>query len=327
MGWMMTRRGAVGAAAAAALLPGAARAQDINYPTRPVRLVIAFPAGGSSDIIARLVADRLTPRIGQPVVAENRPGAGAMIAAENVARAAPDGHSIMFGSSTIVISAATMRSPPVDLVRDLTPINNLVEAPMIIVANANAPVTTLSEMIAYARANPGKLNVSVPGAGSSNHLGIELLLRQAQLDAVVVPYQGNAPQLTALIRGDIHASTDSIATSMPFIQARTIRPLAVTGARRSALLPDVPTVAESGLPGYATSFWFGLFAPSATPRPILERLQRETAAIMAQPDVLAHVQAQGFEAVAFGADQFRQRVAADLTLWGDVARAANISTQ
>jgi tripartite-type tricarboxylate transporter receptor subunit TctC len=325
-----TRRRLFGAAIGTAALLGAAppaQAQDVAYPTRPVRLVIAFPAGGSSDIIARLVADRLTQRIGQPVVAENRPGGGAMIAAENVARAAPDGHSIMFGSSTLVISAATMRSPPVDLMRDLTPINNLVEAPMILVANASAPFSTLQGMVEYARANPGKLNLGVPGAGSSNHLGLELLLRQAGLDAVVVPYQGNAPQLTALIRGDVHAATDSIATSSPFIRERTIRALAVTGARRSALLPEVPTVAEAApLPGYATSFWFGLFAPAATPRPILDRLQRETAAIMAQPEVLAHVQAQGFEAVAFGAQQFGQRVTADLALWGGVARAAGITT-
>ena len=215
-------------------LAARARAQDTNYPTRPVRLVIAFPAGGSSDIIARLVAERLANRIGQPVVPENRPGAGAMIAAEAVARAAPDGHTIMFGSSTLAVTGATMRNPPVDVVRDLAPINNLVEAPMLLVASRSAPFATLAEMIAWARANPGKLNIGIPGAGSSNHLGLEIFIRRAGLNVEIVPYQGNAPQLTALIRGDIPVVTDSIASSMGFLRDGSIRPIAVTGARRAA---------------------------------------------------------------------------------------------
>jgi tripartite-type tricarboxylate transporter receptor subunit TctC len=288
-------------------------------------LVIAFPPGGSSDIIARLVAEKLSPRLGQPVVAENRPGGGAMIAAEAVARAPADGHTIMFGSSTVVISAATMPNPPINLIRDLAPISNLVEAPMILVAARNAPFSTLGEMLAFARANPGKLNLGVPGAGSSNHLGIELFIRQAGIQAEVIPYQGNAPQLTALLRGDVHAVTDSIATSMAFLRDGAIKPLAVTSARRNALLPEVPTVAEAAnLPNYATSFWFGLLAPSATPAPALARLQRETAAVMADTDVLTMVRAQGYEAVAFGAEQFGQRIAADLELWGGIARQAGL---
>jgi len=302
-----------------------ARAQDVNFPTRPVRLVIAFPAGGSSDIIARLVGEKLATRLGQPVVPENRPGAGALVAAEAVARAAPDGHTIMFGSSTLAVTAATMRNPPVDVARDLAPINNLVEAPMILVASRSAPFSTLAEMVAYSRANPGKLNIGIPGAGSSNHLGIELFIRQAGLNAEIVPYQGNAPQLTALIRGDIPVVTDSIATSMGFLRDGSIRPLAVTGARRSALLPDVPTVAEAAnLPGYATSFWFGLLAPAATPAPILQRLERESAAVMTQPDLLERVRSQGFEPVAFGTQQFRQRLADDITLLSRVARDAGM---
>jgi tripartite-type tricarboxylate transporter receptor subunit TctC len=307
-------------------LPRGARAQDVNYPTRPVRMVIAFPAGGSSDITARMVADRLTPRLGQPVIAENKPGAGAMLAAEAVARAAPDGHAIMFGSSTLVVTAISMRNAPVDVTRDLVPINNLVEAPMLLVASRAAPFATLAEMVAYARANPGRLNIGIPGAGSSNHLGLDLFLRQAGLNAEVVPYQGNAPQLTALIRGDIPVVTDSIATSMGFLRDGSVRPLAVTGAQRSALLPEVPTVAEAAnLPGYAVSFWFGLLAPRGTPAPVLARLERETAAIMAMPEVVAHVRAQGFEPVAFGAEQFRARFAADIELWGRAARAAGLA--
>ena len=309
-------------------LAARARAQDTNYPTRPVRLVIAFPAGGSSDIIARLVAERLANRIGQPVVPENRPGAGAMIAAEADARAAPDGHTIMFGSSTLAVTGATMRNPPVDVVRDLAPINNLVEAPMMLVAARNAPFASLAEMVSYARANPGKLNIGIPGAGSSNHLGLEIFIRRAGLNVEIVPYQGNAPQLTALIRGDIPVVTDSIASSMGFLRDGSIRPIAVTGARRAALLPDVPTVAEAAnLPGYASSFWFGLFAPRHTPAPVIARLEREAAAIMAMPDLLAQVQAQGFEAVAFGTEQFRERLAADIEQMTRIAREAGIAGQ
>jgi len=309
-------------------LAAPAREQDTNYPTRPVRLVIAFPAGGSSDIIARLVAERLANRIGQPVVPENRPGAGAMIAAEAVARAAPDGHTIMFGSSTLAVTGATMRNPPVDVVRDLAPINNLVEAPMVLVAARNAPFASLAEMVSYARANPGKLNIGIPGAGSSNHLGLEIFIRRAGLNVEIVPYQGNAPQLTALIRGDIPVVTDSIASSMGFLRDGSIRPIAVTGARRAALLPDVPTVAEAAnLPGYASSFWFGLLAPRSTPAPVIARLEREAAAIMAMPDLLAQVQAQGFEAVAFGTEQFRERLAADIEQMTRIAREAGIAGQ
>ncbi len=325
------RRLILSALALAGLVLGAggpARAYDLNYPTRPVRLVIAFPAGGSSDIIARLVGERLSQRIGQPVVPENRPGAGALVAAEAVARAAPDGHTLMFGSSTLAVTAATMRNTPVDVTRDLAPVTNLVEAPMLLVASRNAPFTTLAEMVAYARANPGKLNIGIPGAGSSNHLGLEIFLRRAGLNVEVVPYQGNAPQLTALIRGDIPVVTDSIATSMGFLRDGSVRPLAVTGAQRAKLLPEVPTVSEgAGVPGYASTFWFGLLAPRATPAPIIERLAREATTVMAQPDLLAKVQAQGFEAVAFGTEQFRQRFTADVELLTRAARDAGIIAQ
>ena len=325
----ISRRGLTAAALALpALLARASQAQNSSYPTRPVRLLLGFPAGGSTDIIARLVADKLGARLGQAVVVENRPGAGAMIAAEAVTRSAPDGHTLMFSSSTLIISAVTMRNPPVNIMRDLVPVNNLVEAPMLLIGSRNAPFSTLEEMLAYARANPGKLNIAVPGAGSSNHLGVELLIRQANIDVTVVPYQGNAPQLTALVRGDVPMATDSIATSMGFINDGTVRPLAVTGARRSALLPNVPTVAEAaGLPEYVTSFWFGILAPAAMPNPILDRLQRETAAVMAQPEVLTFIRAQGFEPVAFGAEQFGQRMTSDLDQLGRIARQAGLIGQ
>jgi tripartite-type tricarboxylate transporter receptor subunit TctC len=322
-----TRRAIAGSALGATLLGAGASAQDAGWPARPVRIVIAFPPGGSSDIIARLVADRLTPRIGQQVLAENRPGGGAMIAAEHVVRAGGDGHTIMFASSTVVITAATRRNPPVDIRRDLVPLSNMVEAPMLLVGSVDAPFNTLRGLVEYAKANPGRVNIGIPGAGSSNHLALELMLRRAQVQATVVPYQGNAPQLTALLRNDIHAAIDSIATSTPFSRDGKIRALAVTGARRAALLPEVPTVAEAvPLPDYAASFWFGLMAPTAMPRAAIDRLARETAAVMAEPDMREHVARQGYEVVAAGAAPFGERINADLELWGRVARDAGLIT-
>lgn len=311
--------------AAPLILPRAAAAQE-TWPTRPVRMVIGFPAGGSSDVMARLVAERLAARLGVAVVPENRPGGGAMIAAENVARAAPDGTSILFMSNSLLAAAATMRSAPVDVRRDLAPVSGLVEGPLLLVASRQAPFDSFAGMVAWAKANPGRLNVGIPGVGSTNHLGLELMARRLGIDITIVPYQGNAPALTALIRGDIPVVSDNFSTSTPLIRDGMIRPLAVTGRTRSHLAPEVPTVAELALPDYAITFWSSLMAPAATPRPIIERLQRECRAVMAQPDLLANIRAQGYEAIALGAEDLAQRITSDAELWIRVARESGITT-
>jgi tripartite-type tricarboxylate transporter receptor subunit TctC len=275
--------------------------------------------------MARLVADRLSARLGQPVVPENRPGAGAMIAAENVARAPADGYSLLFMSNSLLAAAATMPRPAVEVARDLAPVSGLAEGPLLLVASPSAPFDTIQAMVAWARANPGKLNVGVPGAGTANHLALELMARRLGLEVTVVPYQGNAPAMTALIRGDIPVISDNLLTSTAFIRDGKVRALAVTGARRSALVPEVPTVAESVLPDYAVTFWSSLLCAAGTPAPVLERLEREVTAIMAQPDILATIQAQGFEPMARGAASLRDRIVTETGLWGRVAREAGLA--
>lgn len=313
--------------AGAVFLVGAAsaRAQEANWPTRPLRMVIGFPPGGSSDVMARLVTERLSTRLGHPVVPENRPGAGAMIAAENVARAPADGYSILFMSNSLIAAAATMRHPAVDVMRDLQPISGLAEGPLLYVASKSAPFDTMQGMVAWARANPGKLNIGVPGAGTSNHLALELMVRRLGLDVTIVPYQGNAPALTALIRGDIPVISDNLLTSTSLIREGTIRPLAVTSPRRAALVPDVPTVAESVLPDYSATFWSSLMCAVGTPRPVIDRLAREVAGVMTQPDMLTTIRGQGFESMANGPESLGQRIVSEAELWGRVAREAGIS--
>lgn len=310
-----------------ALVLGAvdARAQEAPWPTRPLRMVIGFPPGGSSDVMARIIAERLSQRLGQPVVPENRPGAAAMIAAETVARAPADGSSLLFMTNSLIAAAATMRRPAVEVARDLVPISGIAEGPLLYVAATSAPFDSMTGMVAWARANPGKLNIGVPGAGTGNHLALELLVRRLGLEVTIVPYQGNAPALTALIRGDIPMISDNLLTSTGLIREGTIRPLAVTGPRRAALLPEVPTVAESVLPDYAASFWSSLLCAAGTPRPIVDRLAAEVAAVMSRPDLLATIQGQGFEPMANGPESLRQRIASEAELWGRVAREAGLA--
>lgn len=310
-----------------ALLIGAvdANAQEAPWPTRPLRMVIGFPPGGSSDVMARIIAERLSLRLGRPVVPENRPGAGAMIAAETVARALADGTSVLFMTNSLIAAAATMRRPAVEVTRDLVPISGIAEGPLLYVASNGAPFDSMVGMVAWARANPGKLNIGVPGAGTGNHLALELLVRRLGLEVTIVPYQGNAPALTALIRGDIPMISDNLLTSTSLIREGTIRPLAVTSSRRATLLPAVPTVAESVLPDYAATFWSSLLCATGTPQPIVDRLASEMATVMSAPDLLATIQSQGFESMANGPESLRQRIASETELWGRVAREAGLA--
>lgn len=324
MSMQLTRRALAMAGAAWILADRSAAAQSPNWPERPLRLVIGFPPGGSSDVMARLVAERLAPRLGQPVVPENRPGAGAMIAAENVARAPADGYSVLFMSNSLIAAAATMPRPAIDLTRDLAPISGLAEGPLLYVASRTAPFDTIQGLVDWARRNPGMLNIGVPGTGTTNHLALELLVRRLGLDVTVVPYQGNAPALTALLRGDIPVISDNLLTSMSLIREGNIRPLAVTGRSRAPLLSEVPTVAESVLPDYAATFWSSLMCAANTPLRIVERLEAETAAAMARPDILTTIKAQGFEPIAHGAESLRQRIASETELWGRVAQEAGL---
>jgi len=309
---------------ASALGLGAGSAPAQTYPDRPIRLVIPFPPGGSTDVSARLLAQELGHRLGQPIVAENRPGAGTMIGSEAVMRSAADGHTLLYASSSITITPHINRGVTFDPRRDLVPISMFTEAPLILIANPQVPFQDLPGLLAFARANPGRLNVAYPGMGTTNHLAATLFNRSAALDIVLVPFAGNAAGLTALMRNDVQIAFDSLASAGGFIREGTVRVLGVTGMNRSPSLPEVPTLNENAVPGFETTFWFGLMAPQRTPASIIGRIAQEVSGIVQDPAVIERLRGMGFEASTAGPDHFAARIAADFNKWGALARDARI---
>jgi tripartite-type tricarboxylate transporter receptor subunit TctC len=315
-------RGAV--LALAMLLPVAGSALAQAYPQRPIRLIVPFPPGGSTDVSARLLAQELGARLGQSIVTENRPGAGTMIGNEAVSRAAPDGYTLLYAASSIAITPSLNRSVTFDPRRDIAPVSMFIQAPLIIVANRQMPFSTVPELIAHARANPGRLNIAYPGMGTTNHLAAALFNRSAGVEIVLAPFAGNAAGLTALMRNDVQLAVDSVASAASFVREGSLQAIAVTGETRSPSMPDVPTVAESGVPGFETTFWFGLMAPLRTPEAIIARLAAETRAVVQDPEVVARLSTHGFETTARGPEHFAQRIAADFSKWGELIRQARI---
>ena len=298
-----------------------------GYPQRPVRLVVPFPPGGSTDVSARLLAQELGARLGQTIVTENRPGAGTMIGNELVSRAAPDGYTLLYASSSIAITPSLNRGMTFDPRRDLMPVSMFIQAPLIIVANRAMPFRTVPDLVAYAKANPGRLNVAYPGMGTTNHLAAALFNRSAGVDIVLAPFAGNAAGLTALMRNDVQLAFDSVASAGGFVHDGSLLAIAVTGEARSPSVPQVPTVAESGVPGFETTFWFGLMAPLRTPDAIVQRLAEEMQAVVRNPEVIAKLRGMGFEAEVHGPEPFAQRVAADYSKWGELIRQARIGAE
>lgn len=312
---------AIATAAAFCTAPLPAMAQ--SYPDRPIRLVVPFPPGGSSDVSARLLAQELGRRLGRPIVTENRPGAGTMIGNEIVMRAPADGYTLLYAASSITITPNLNPSLRFDPRRDLAAISLYIDAPLVLVANTAVPFRSLTGLIDYAKANPGRLNVAYPGMGTTNHLAAALLNHRAGLDIVLVPFAGNAAGLTALMRNDVQLAVDSLASATGFIREGQIRALGVTGEQRAASLPDVPAIAEA-LPGFETTFWFGLMAPAGTPQAIIDRVSAETMAVVREPPVVTRLRDLGFETRADGPAAFAARIERDFTKWGDLVRAANI---
>ena len=254
------------------------------YPTKPIRIVVPFPAGGTTDILARAVAQRLTETLGQPVVVDNRPGAGGNIGAELVAKAAPDGYTLLMGTvGTHAINASLYAKMPYDHVRDFAPVILVAGVPNVLVINPALPVNSVQELIAYGKANPGKLNFASSGNGTSIHLSAELFKTMTGVQMAHVPYKGSAPALVDLMGGQVQLMFDNLPSALPQIKAGKLKALAVTSAQRSSALPDVPTVIESGLPGFEASSWFGLLAPAGTPKDIIAKLNGEVAKWLATP--------------------------------------------
>jgi len=317
-----TRRGTLLATGAAALLPRAAATQPALPQT--VRLVVCYAAGGSTDVTARIVAARLSERLSRNVVVENRPGGATMVGTEAVARAEPDGATVLLATSALTIAPTLVGGGRFDPRRDLAPVGRVLDGPMLLVANPAFAPRTVAEVIAEARARPGTVNLAHPGNGSANHIAAELFRRTAGVDITLVPFNGNAPALNALVRGDVQLALDSLLSSRPLLDGGRVRAVAVTGTSRFASLPDVPTVAESGLPGFESSFWSGLLVPRATPAPLIAALNAALQQVLSEPDVGRRLRELGTEPAGGSPAEFAAVIAADHARWGDVIRAGNL---
>ena len=289
------------------------------YPTRPVRLIIGYPPGGSADITARLLGQWLSERLGQPVVVESRPGAGTNIATETVVNAPPDGYTLLLVAPANAINATLYEKLNHNFIRDIAPVAGLIRFPNVIVVNPSVPAKTVPELIAYAKANPGKLNMASSGAGSTIHVSGELFKMMTGINMVHVPYRGGAPALTDLISGQVQVMFDNVPTSIEFIRAGKLRPLAVTTAARSNVLPDLPTVADF-VPGYEASAWYGVGVPKGTPEAIIGKLNKETNAILADPKARARFDELGASLIAGSPAEFGQLVADETEKWAKVVK-------
>jgi tripartite-type tricarboxylate transporter receptor subunit TctC len=303
---------------------GIARAQA--YPSHPVRWIVPYPAGGTTDLVARLMAEWLTGRLGQQVIIENRPGGGTNIGVEDVVNAPADGYTLLFAVATNAINPSLYKSLPFDFQRDIVPVAGLAELPLIMELNPAVPATTVPEFIAYAKANPGKINFASFGARTISHLAIELFAISAGLDVVHVPYPGGAPMVTDLIGGRVQAGIDALPNSLPHIRAGTIRALAMMSAARSPALPDVPTVGET-IPGLEVTPWTAVGVPRGTPSDVVERLSHEINAGLADPGLKARLAAVGGVPLIYTPDELRALIARDVVKWAKVVKRAGIEPE
>jgi len=319
----LPRRAALGALASLAA-PGLLRAQGA-YPARPVRVIVPFPPGGATDAVGRLTAERLAAELGQPFVVENRGGAGGNIGAEAAARSEPDGYTLLIAVISVSAMAPHLyQRLSFDPVRDIIPVAQTCLVANGILARPDLPAETLPELLALARARPGQLTYGSPGNGTSGHLTAEYLKFQAKLDMQHVPYRGTAPLITDLVAGRLDLCVDNLPTYLPHVREGKLKLLAVTSAERWFAAPDVPTVAESALPGFVATPWWGVQAPARTPAPIIETLARATLAGFRDDATRARLHGLGVEAAPLGTAEFGRHIAAEYAKWGEVVRAAGI---
>ena len=315
---LLTRR-AILTALALALGTGSAFAQ--TWPSKPIRLVIPFPAGGSTDIVGRLIADKLTQSLGQPVVVDNRGGAGGTTGSDVVAKAAPDGYTLLMGtSSTHAIAPALYPKLPYDVVRDFAPVTLLGMATILMVVHPSVPAKSVAEFVALAKAKPGQLMFGSTGNGSVSHLTAEHFKSAAGIDMQHVPYKGDTPMTLDLVAGRVHVAFGTAVAFLPFVQAGKLNALAVTDAKPSPVAPKLPTVAASGLPGFEALQWFGLLAPAGTPRDIVSRVHSEVAKALLLPDVQERLHGLGMQIVGGGPDQFGSFMRSESVKWGRIVR-------
>lgn len=287
-----------------------------SFPTRPIRMIIPFPPGGGTDIMGRIVAQRLTEALGMQVVVDNRGGAGGLIGTEMATRAGADGHTVMIGSvSTICINPSLHKNLSFDPGKDLAPISLVASTPSVLVVGASVPVRSVKDLIALAKSQPGKLTYATPGSGSSSHLGTELLKQAAGLDILHVPYKGTGPAITDVVSGQITLFISNMPSVLPMVKAGKLRPLAVTSLQRSALAPELPTISESGIKDFELIVWYGLLAPKGVPAPVLTRLNQEVRKMETMQDIKDRLASQGAEVLTSTQEEFARRIASDRAKW------------
>jgi tripartite-type tricarboxylate transporter receptor subunit TctC len=311
--------------AALALASGQSLAQ---YPVKPVRIIVPYPPGGTTDILARLVATRLTDKLGQTFIVENRPGAAGAIGSQAVAKAAPDGYTLVMGTiSSHGINAALYKALPYDPVKDFAPVTNVASTPNVIAVNPDLPVKTLGELLKLAKEKPGKLNFGSTSQGGSPHMSAELLKMMTGTDLVHVPYKGAGPMLADLIGGQVQIGFDNLPSSMSHIRSGKVRAIAVTTPARWPGAPEIPTVAESGVAGYEVSGWFGLLAPAGTPKAVVDALYTALSEILKQPDVQKQMLELGAAPIGNTPDAFGRQIAGEVEKWKKVVAATGVKAE
>lgn len=307
---------------AAAAIAGPAHVRAKTYPAKPIHLVVGYAAGGATDSIARIIGQKLAEELGQPVVVDNRPGAGATIASDFVAKAAPDGYTIFMSTIANTINTTLYRHLPFGFERDFAPISQVATVPNVLVVNPSVPAKTVQEFVAYAKDNPGKIYFASSGNGSSIHLSGELFNMVADVKLVHVPYKGSAPAVVDLMSGQVQAMFDNLSSSLPYVKAGKLRALAVTSAQRSPAAPNIPTMAEAGYPDCEVLSWFALVAPAKTPAPIIDRLNAATQKALAQDDVKQRLAAIGVDPAPSTPSALAAFIASETAKWAKVVEAS-----
>lgn len=305
-------------------LAASAAAQD-KYPVRPVRVIVPFAPGGGTDIVGRILAARLSERLGQSFFVDNRPAGSGILGADMVAKANPDGYTLLFAFSSLSSSVKLFTKLPFDPLRDFAPVTLATTSPLVLFAHPSVPATNIKDLIAYARANPDKLNYASSGPGSSPHLATELFMSMAGIKMTHISYKGIAPAIQAQIANEAQLSFTPIAVGMPYASSGLLRALGSGGLRRSAAIPDIPTIDESGLPGFEVIGWWGLLAPARTPRALVDLLNRETRAVMDIPDVRRSLLEQGMDPAGGTPEAFGELIKADMDKWGDIGKRLGVT--
>ncbi|MBI3937434.1 MAG: tripartite tricarboxylate transporter substrate binding protein, partial [Betaproteobacteria bacterium] len=295
------------------------------YPTKPLRVIVPFPAGGGTDILARMIGAKITEAWGQPVVVDNRPGGSTVIGTEIVSKAPADGYTILFTASTHAVNASLYARLPYDSIRDFAPVTLLASAPNILVVHPSMPTRTLNEFIAFAKARPRQINYGSSGNSGTGHLAMEMLKSMTGIDLVHIPYKGGSPALNAVLAGEVSTLFNNIIAAVPQVKAGRLYALGVTSGKRSSAVPNVPTIAEAGVPGFEALAWFGVFAPAATPPKIVASLNAEIARVLRLPEIRKRLLIDGAEPVGNSPQEFAAVIRADIAKWARVIKAAGIT--